>query len=163
MLWIYLCRTNSIVDHTGWYLYFIVAGPSGCRQYFRTNRGQPTTVSSSIEGERKREIGIFERFHVPSNHGNIVLKCSSILPLVATRCSTRRRAMPCIFRNILPRGACIDDRADDLVFSHTEIEFVGVNSILHPLDRARDLFLLRKPSNPLSSLSLFLYFSLFFP
>lgn len=133
------------------YRIFIFHRPSRCC-ILEMDRGQPTV--SSIERKRKREIRVFERSHVLRNRGNIALKCSSILPLVATRSSMRRRAMPRIFRNILPRGACIDDRADDLVFSYTEIEFVGVNSILH-LDRARDLLPSRKPSNPLSSLSLF--------
>jgi len=60
-----------------------------------------------------------------------------------------------------PRGTCIDDRADDLVFSHTEIEFVEVNSILRPLDaraRAPDLFPSGEPSD---LLALSLSFSFF--
>lgn len=121
------------------------------REYFRTDRGQPTVLSCI---ERKREIRVFERSHVPPNRGNIALKCSSILPLVATRSSTSDALH---FPGYTPAW-CMHRRSRwrSRLFSHGD--WIR-RSKLHSASsrsraRARDLFPLRKPSSPLSSLSL---------
>lgn len=69
-------------------------------EYFRKDRGQPSSISRKREKERggRGEISPSLRMYE-----DVVLKCSSILPPAATRSSMRRRrAMSRIFRNILP-------------------------------------------------------------
>lgn len=121
-------------------------------EIFQEDRGQPT-ISSSIEKERKRRN--------PTS-----LQIAKISPLSAARffprqqrgarCDDDDERCPAFSGIYFPRGACIDDRADDLVLSRTEIEFVEVNSILVLSVRACTLDL--SPSSGL--LSLFLSFFL---
>jgi len=111
------------------------------------------------ERERKREVEE-ERFHHP-------FECTRMSSLSAARFFPRQQRearcddderCPAFSGIYFPRGACIDDRADDLVFSHTEIEFVGVNSTSASSRRVRapDLYPLRRPSG-LLALFLFLF------
>lgn len=119
------------------------------------DRGQPTV--SSIERKRKREIRVFERSHVLPNRGNIALKCSSILPLVATRSSMRRRAMPRIFRNILPWCMHRRSRWRSRLFSHGDWIRRSKLYSASPRSRARSPSTKKTEQSPFAPLSFSLY------